>query len=186
MSKASGPRVGWKTLTTAALLCIALVAVGLAQTSAGRNVTRKLGLAAPAQRYTELYFARPDQIARYTDNPQRSGERIALPFVIHNDTHSTNNYSWAVYVSGGSPKLTGVASLAPGASVTAHPKVVLRCPAPSAKQATTANGKKGKALPAHRVYRTTDLHVRVVLGHPAEEISFWESCYAYRVAAGLS
>jgi hypothetical protein len=178
MFKALGPRVGWKTLATTAVLCIALVAVGLAQTSAGRNFTRKLGLEARSEPYTELYFAHPAQIAGYTDNFRLSGKRISLPFVIHNDTHSTNNYSWAVYVSGGSPKLTGVASLAPGASVTAHPKVVLRCPAPSAKQATTADGKNGKALPARRVYRRTNVHVRVVLGHPAEEISFWGSCYA--------
>jgi hypothetical protein len=68
----SHAQVGWKPLVTVAVGATVLLSVGLVQTYAGWSAAKTLGIAAPADSFTELYFTQPDTLGyRVTSRPPR-------------------------------------------------------------------------------------------------------------------
>jgi hypothetical protein len=165
MPYATRPRVGLKPMITLAIVGLALLAVGLAQTTSGQDATRKLGVAAPSQGFTEMYFAQPTAIATLGEFPNPSGRHVPVSFVLHNLSHGTRIYSWTIYVGSGDPKVTGRVTLAAGQQVTTQRRLALVC------------GSSSRRATADRRLRTTRIHVRFVLAKPAESLSFWELCH---------
>ena len=95
------------------VVALCLVVVALAQTDAGANAMRSIGLAAPAEPYTELYFTNSQMIAALSDTNQRQSSRFHLRFVVHNAGRVTQTYRWTV-TQGSKVVLRGAATLAAG------------------------------------------------------------------------
>ncbi|HWF56434.1 MAG TPA: hypothetical protein VG223_17475 [Solirubrobacteraceae bacterium] len=144
-------QLGWRGALTGAVLLLALVAVALAQTGVGQGVTGTLGLSAPAEPYTELYFADPTAVAAITEAP-RHGTAVQRPaFTIRDEEGHSLTYRWSISVDGVRQR-SGTQALATGQKDTIAAPVRVRC-----RRAGSAD-------------------VAVALQHPSESISYLVSC----------
>lgn len=136
-----------------AVLALALLALGLAQSEPGRSLLRDAGLSAPSEPFTALAFARPD------DLPQRpaAGAGVPVAFRIANEEEGRRTYAWRVVEraaggdGGGETLASGRVGVEPGAGATVRARVPLACA-----------GRRTR--------------VAVVLDDPAREIGFWVAC----------
>lgn len=133
---ASGaPRRGWAGVAaTCIVLVAAIAAVGLAQTSAGRTVLRKAGLAERARPFTELYFLHPRHIPLEVI---KQSPRQTVSFVIRNQEHSRRTYPWRIATKGSAPAASGTVTLDVGHWATIVRKVRVDCSARRAYEQVT-------------------------------------------------
>jgi hypothetical protein len=119
------PRRHWAGIAATSLVLIAaLAAVGLAQTSAGRTVLRRAGLAERARPYTELYFADPRHLPLEVI---KQSPRQRVSFVIRNQEHRRQTYRWTIGTKGSPPEASGTVSLYVGHWATIARKVRVDC-----------------------------------------------------------
>jgi hypothetical protein len=142
----------WKVLTTTAVLATALVAVTVAQTSYGRQLLRSVGLSEPREGFSELYFAHP---ATAGTQSVRDGARTRVSFVISNQQHVRDTYSWTVEAGSAAHAARGATSVDPGHRVTVEDRVIVNC----ARRAPTR------------------VPIRVALAGRSESITEWVTCY---------
>ena len=159
-----------RRVLTIAILAAPLVGIGLAQTSQGRQFTASLGLSAPREGFTELYFARP---ATAGTASVRSGSRMLVSFVISNRENARMNYSWLIEQGARSSAARGEVTVGAGDRVTVAQHVTVSC----AK--STLIRRRGRAL---RVVKTMPKHptrvpVYVTLTGRSESITEWVGCY---------
>jgi hypothetical protein len=148
---AAGPR----PLISGLMVLLVIAVVGVAQTSPGQSVLRSLGLAAPRQPFTSLFFADPNVVATQTESVHHGTSTHEIPFVIANHQHRRADYAWRVTI-GGAPGPTGQSSVAAGAQATVTAPVTVDC-------RTAARTAAGVAL-------------QVTLAQPSRQISYWFRC----------
>lgn len=119
------PRRHWAGMAATCLVLIAaLAAVGLAQSSSGRTVLRKAGLAESARPYTELYFANPRHIPLEVI---KQSPRQRVSFVIRNQEHRRQTYRWTIGTKGSPPEASGTVDLYVGHWATIARTVPVDC-----------------------------------------------------------
>lgn len=143
---------------TVSTLIAVLAAAGLAQSYPGRRLLGSVGLSAPSEPYTELYFASPS--APGTVGNARVHGRGGVSFVIANREHAAVTYDWTIRSSMGTSALHGKVRVPRGASALVTGKLVLMC------------GRREDSAAARQV------QVRVSLAHPSESIDYWTQCNA--------
>lgn len=130
---------------------VALLAVGIAQTTPGRTVLRKAGLLEPPASYTSLAFEHPQSLPE-----QLSSQRANIPvsFQIHNNGNTGHEYEWSIVLAQG----TLIQRLASGTAEAAagHATVINRTEPVSCTQ-----GQQ---------------RIVVRLTQPAESIDAWMTC----------
>ena len=174
------PRGGsWAALATAAIVALALALAAFVQSSPGRQVTRDLGLFAPSEPFTELYFSDPGAVATATQSaPVRAPRRESVAFVIHNASHHALTYRWSVHVRsarhgvGAAVGSAGTTRLRAGRAATIHRRVRTGC-------ATADHASQPSARPTRRsrtALGRVRVRVTVALSKPAESIGYWVRC----------
>jgi hypothetical protein len=146
-------RTGARHLLGVALVgAIALLALGLAQTSGGGSVLRDAGVTSAPERYTELAFAHP---ARLPDQLRARRALLRIPFTLHNVGDAPRRYAWSVTSSADGPAglAQGAVRAAPDERLRLDPRVRLSC-------------TRGR------------VRVAVRLADPALTIGFWARCPA--------
>jgi hypothetical protein len=124
---AQGPSsVRWKPVLTVGVIVLVLFAVGLAQTQAGWSAAESLGIAAPVERFTELYFAHPYALGPEHHSGGRSSRTQTVSFAIRNDEGTTRRYLWIVRV-GGVRVDSGSTRLRPGGTATISREIASPC-----------------------------------------------------------
>lgn len=144
-------RLQW--LAVALVAALALAAVGIAQTAAGRSVLRAAGLTAKPARYTELSFVRP---ALLPEKFPHGRFKVTAPFTIHNVGDTPRTYRWTVeeIASGRTTTVArGELTEDPGIRRGANPRMWLHC----------STGQQR-------------VRVQVRLQDPAESIGWWARC----------
>lgn len=134
-----------------ALIALAALIAGLAQTSEGHAVLRKAGLYATPVSYSELAFNDPGALPSVLA-PGRSPVRVS--FEIHNVSGGQRDYRWSIQlVRSGRRQLTasGTASVAASRYASVTRTVSVTC-----------------------VNESIQMVIR--LASPAESIDFWLSC----------
>ncbi len=149
MSAVAPPAVKWRG--TLAVLVLVVLAVGIAQTSAGHSLLRKAGLFEQPASYASLAFQHPQ-------SPPQLSARADVPvsFVISNVGNTPHTYQWILSLAQGSLDrhvATGSIRLAPG-----NRAVLTRT--------------------AHVVCTQQRVNLVVSLAHPAESIHAWATCPA--------
>jgi hypothetical protein len=116
------------TISFVVAVVLVVVLVAGAQSAPGRSVLRTAGLMGSPERYSELYFAHPDQLERRVP---ASGAPLRMEFTVRNREGSARVYHW--HLSAG-PKpgrnpggLSGTLSLAAGRSATIVRRLVPPC-----------------------------------------------------------
>lgn len=144
-----------RIVITVACLVLALALAGLAQTSAGQQVTRAVGLFATSEPYTELYFSYPTAVAADTEGYAGQVRRTTVSFTILNHGHVRTRYAWAISV-GATVAEQGSAQLFPGQHAYVGRTVITGCLASS---------------------KPRRVHITVALVRPAQSIGYWFSCH---------
>jgi hypothetical protein len=130
---------------------ILLAAAGVAQTSAGRDALRSLGLYPAPTPFTELYLADPGQVLS-TVAPRHKVSSTPIAFVIRNEEHRARIYSWNVKADTGRNAPTGQLTLGSGQQKTVRTNLRFRC-----------QGQRTK--------------VTVNLLQPAQSLFYWVRCF---------
>jgi hypothetical protein len=158
---------GRRPLITVLTLIAVLAAAGLAQSDPGRGLLTGVGLAAPSEPYTELYFASPSAPGAVGSHAlpkspfyARARGRRGVSFVISNHEQAGVTYEWTLRSSIGTRVLHGKVWVPRGASELVTRKLVPMC------------GRAESSAAARQV------EVRVSLAHPAESIDYWTHCNA--------
>jgi hypothetical protein len=151
-----------------AIIALSLGIVAFAQTSAGTNAARSIGLAAPAEPFTELYFTNPKRVANLTDTAQTRPVTAHVGFAVHN-RGSARTYHWTASV-GSEIVSRGNATILAGRIRYEAVRFPL-CPA--SRQAVRAD--TSAAARAKPTLRT--VHASVVLREPARSIDFLVTCH---------
>lgn len=151
----------WRIVATVVAVAVVLGAVGFAQSSAGKRVTRNLGLFVPSEPYTQLYFADPQTIAAATEGGVGSAVATKVSFVIQDNEHRSAVYAWSIAVDGRTMQ-RGHTVLGDGQHDTVRRTVTTGC---AARRGGT------RSTPAPRRVRIT-----VTLAHPVQSIGYWFSC----------
>jgi hypothetical protein len=151
-----------RTVIVIAVVAVVLLLTGVAQTSAGQNAMRSLGLIAPKNTYSELFFFNPQRIASLaeTRHHRRRGvwtERAA--FVIQNVSTGSIDYRWSALVQG-QVRASGHQPLGPGQKITLAPALHLRC-----RQATKPDPRGPRQLT-----------VTIQLAQPRQSIDYLFNC----------
>lgn len=136
-----------------AVLALAVLGLGLAQTGPGRSVLETLNLIKPREPFTELYFTQPRALAAVTQGVT-PGRVAHVSFVINNSEGHSLTYSWTI-AAGARTRAIGTVTLRSGASADITRTLYRVCP---------------------RALSTRPVDIRVTLSHPAQSISFWEAC----------
>ena len=172
------PPAGSRTsVLTAAVVALLLVAVGLAQTSAGRRLARSVGLAAPAEPFTELYFADQAAIAASTEGYVHGATRQRVGFVIRNSEHHTMTYAWTL-TSDGASRGAGTVRVRAGASATVRRSIATGCRFRFSQPAAGGAGKP--AASTEGPLRSTGparVRISVSLSRPRRSIDYWLACH---------
>lgn len=153
-------RMSRRPLISGAVVAIFLILVGLAQTSQGHLFTNALGLSAPAEPYTELYFSDPSALG---GAPVGAGARTTASFVIHNAGHAAMTYAWTITVRRSRPVATGTVRLGPGQRATVTRRVSSGC----GRERSVVGQTNSRRAP-----------VSVSLRSPAQSIRYWDTCHA--------
>ena len=151
---------GRRPLITVLILLVFLAAAGLAQSDPGRRLLGSVGLAASAERYTELYFASPSALGAVGSTPPERAGRRGVSFVISNHEQAGRTYEWTIRSSMGTRALHGKVWVPRGASALVTAKLVLVC------------GRRENSAAARQV------QMRVSLANPSESIDYWTQCNA--------
>ena len=173
------------------LAVVVLVLVGVAQTAPGTSLLRSLGIDAASQPFTELYFARPADIARLTEGLGRDDRRVTPVFVIHNKAHHTITYQWSI-IANGISRTSGTSRLNPGASTTIAKPVSTGCLTVRPSRSSAARGARRSSKARGTPTRPTKNHARgarrrpprgpskarvaITLAAPRQAIFFWIPC----------
>ncbi len=187
------PRVAWRRWLTASIFVLALLAVGFAQSSAGRRLTRRLKLAVQEQPFTELYFSNPQAVADATERFRiRQPWRVGVDFVIHSRERRRLSYHWSI-TSEGTLRSRGIVVLRAGDATTIRQTITTGCqrPAPPPQQISSPTPRTGAAGSAPRSQTAVGsssgarprlgpkrVHIVVSLMVPAQSISYWQACRA--------
>ena len=142
------PQSRLTALLTGGVVLLTLVAVGLAQTSAGRSALSGLGVYAGATPYTELYFPDPTHLRGVTGHRPT---RQRVTFVLRDEEPKAEVYSWTI----GTDQAPGV--------VSGHTVLGVH-------QQTTVRQTMSVACSGPRV------RIDVSLTAPRESIDYWERC----------
>ncbi len=133
-------RLGVRSILTLLVLIICLAALGFAQSRPGQHLVRSLGIAAPREPYTEMFFVAPGQVANQTE-AEHSGTTVEpISFVIVNQTHTPIYYRWSASVASQAQKF-GITPLGPGQRDTITTTLTIACPTP-AGSGTAKHGSK--------------------------------------------
>ena len=149
---------GRRPLITVLILLVFLAAAGLAQSDPGRRLLGSVGIAASAERYTELYFASPSALGAV--ETARARGRRGVSFVISNHEQAGRTYEWTIRSSMGTRAVHGKVWVPRGASALVTAKLVLVC------------GRRENSAAARQV------QMRVSLANPSESIDYWTQCNA--------
>lgn len=138
-----------------ALVLVALLLCGLAQTAPGRDSLGSLGLASTSDGYTELSFARP------ADLPEQLGARpVVVPFLVHNLQKGPRRYAWVVEQGVGRDRRAVASGTTPevpvGRSAYVGPRLAVPC---SGRRVLTTVRLRGVA-------QTIDFWARCTNGGP--------------------
>jgi hypothetical protein len=113
--------------TSIGALAVVLAALGLFQTTLGRDLLQLAGLVAQPVGYTELAFARPAELTQELP----AAETLTKPeFVIHNVSGAPRDYRWSIMVTegGNTRKATaGSTPVASGQRVIISPSLRVNC-----------------------------------------------------------
>ena len=138
-------------IAAAVTAAIVVLAVGLAQSAAGKSVLRDAGLLGQPQAYTELEFVDatklPAQLAPVT-------QRVPVPFRIHNVEDGARTYRWSVVTitDGHEQRVAGARQdLAKGQSRYFNPRPQISC-------------------------SSRRVRIEVRLADPAQSIGYWVTC----------
>jgi hypothetical protein len=136
------------------LLALAVLCVGVAQTSPGHAALRGMGLYEPPASYTELTFAAPGDLPSALS---AAGSAINVAFDIHNVSGAARTYQWSIALAkngqDGRQKASGTVTAPAQGRVTVTRSVAATC----------TGGR---------------LQVLVRLASPAESVDFWVTCPA--------
>ncbi len=142
--------VKWWSVTAVAAAMV--LAMGVAQTSAGHTVLQKAGLLAQPSSYTSLAFQRPQSLPPQIDARQAN---VTVSFQIRNASPAAQVYQWSVLVSEGTASsrvAAGGVTIAAGHGATITRSASILC------------------VPGGRV------RITVSLAHPNEFIDSWLDC----------
>ena len=159
-----------RRVLTITILAASLVAIGLAQTSEGRQFTRSLGLSAPREGFTELYFTHPSTAGTAS---VRSGSRTLVSFVISNRENARTGYSWLIEPGAGGSAVRGTVSVDAGDRVAVANRVTVSCATSTLVRRRGHARRVSKTMPKH----PTRVPVRVMLAGRPESITEWVGCY---------
>jgi hypothetical protein len=154
-----GGRPPGRALIVIALVALVLGLTGVAQTAAGQNAMRSLGLIAPKNNYSELFFLNPQRIASLTQTHHRGAWTERVAFVIRNVSAGSIDYRWFARVQG-QLRRSGNQPLGPGQKITLAPTLRLRC-----RQATKPDPRGPRQLT-----------VTIQLAAPRESIDYLFNC----------
>ena len=154
-------RISLAGCVTVVVLAMIVIGTGLAQTSTGRHVLGRAGLAQPAEPYTELYFPHPATVVSASASGIRKS-RVA--FVVHNVRHARTRYAWRIVIRPRGRTYSGAVSVPVGQRSTVVRRIQINC-------RSHGRGHRGADVHARR-------HVRVSLPGVAESIGYWVSCRA--------
>jgi hypothetical protein len=135
------------------LLALAVLCVGLVQTSPGHVVLADAGLFQRPASYTELTFTAPGDLPSSLPSAESA---VNLSFDIHNVSGSARVYQWSVVLAGNGHSRVGASGTA---AAPAQGRVTV-----TRSVAATCSG--------------TRLQVLVRLASPAESVDFWVTCAA--------
>jgi hypothetical protein len=125
VNRPRGWRLQW--LVAGLLVALALAAVALAQSSAGRSTLRRFGLANAPPRYTELSFSWPTKLPKYLLDGR---SRHVVPFSVHNSEGRDLTYRWTVSETAGgrtSRLAAGSTFIAAGDRTAVAPRFDVAC-----------------------------------------------------------
>jgi len=144
-----------------AVVLVAISAAGVAQTSAGRSLTNSIGLSAPSEPYSELYFVEPRAFAELTEKPHLGAVHTTVVFAVRNREHRTVSYAWTLAV-GSRNAAAGTLVARPGASGVVEQEVTVTC---KTRRQTAAGSASTAQVP-----------VTVTLARPREAIDYLVDC----------
>lgn len=154
----------WKVATSAVIIALVLAAVGLAQTHAGRHVTSSLGLGAPRQPYTAIYFTAPGTVGSEPLQARHGIAYATVSFWIANHTHRPMSYTWSIQATRRTPVATGVNGARAGHAALVTDEIAVRC------SSRHVAGRRGRV--------PSQFRIRVdVNSNPPESIAYWETCF---------
>jgi hypothetical protein len=133
------------------LAAVAVICVGLAQTSQGHVVLRDTGLYEPPATYTELTFNDPAALPSLLKKPSSN---IKVSFSIHNVSNVSRSYQWSidlVHANESQVKASGTAQTPAQGRIVVNRSVAATC----------VGGR---------------MQVVVRLNSPGESIGFWMTC----------
>jgi hypothetical protein len=178
--------LGGRSIVTVAVLIALLGAIGFAQSRPGEHLVRSLGIAAPSEPYTELFFLAPLQIAQQTESAHSGMNFERVSFVIVDKTHRAIDYRWTAGAANG-VQTSGIVPLGPGQRDTVTTAVAIACPrrlaaAPAARHARRSAKRRasGRRVARPRPQRATPHQVPVLvrLAPGSEQISYLFGCNA--------
>jgi hypothetical protein len=153
----------WKVATSVVMIALALAAVGLAQTHAGRRVTSSLHLGAPRQAFTAIYFAAPGTVGREPLQARHGIAYTTVSFWIANHTHRLMSYTWSIHATRQTPVATGVNGARAGHAVLVTDVIAVRC--------------SSRQVPGRRRRVPSQFRILVAVNsNPPEAIAYWETC----------
>lgn len=138
----------WSTITMAAAIVLAM---GVAQTSAGRTLLQKVGLFEQPSSYTSLAFLSPQFPPGQINSRQAN---VPISFGIRNVSQISQTYEWSVLVSG----------------VTAHKMAAGEVRVPAGREATITRSAQISCT------KSGPVRVTVSLAHPSESIDSLSTC----------
>jgi hypothetical protein len=175
--------VSRSSIATCSAIVLLLCAVGFAQTSAGKRITRSIGLSSASEPFTELYFASPSRAAAATEGLLRLASRQNVAFLITNREHRSARYVWTIR-SDGTPRSAGTSTVHAGASVAVTRSVLTGC---RFKRATTiVRIRASRHRRARMIHRRGPIRrvgpervlVSVSLASQHESVGYWLECSA--------
>jgi hypothetical protein len=116
-----------KLWSAVGLVAVVVAAAVLAQTGAGRALTREMGLTRTPPAYAQLSFAQPQSLPGSLTAPDTT---LSVPFEIRNSSAAGRTYQWSVtLVHGRSIQrlAMGGTRVPAGGSVTTDPTVTVSC-----------------------------------------------------------
>ncbi len=162
--------VGWKPLVTLVIVAIILASVALVQTHRGWSAAEAVGVAAPSESFTELFFTAPKRLG--TATPDRHPDVIhdSVAFAIRNREHVARAYLWTIRLGAGSPVARGIANVPVGASTVIQRPIVISC----IRRLGDGSRRIGRHVSTRR--GASRVLVSVALTDPKESISHWAVC----------
>lgn len=158
-----------KPAVTVAVLAVALATVAFVQTNAGKSLARSLGLSAPEEPFTELYFTNPVTVTNLIGQPQPPSATLDAGFAIHNEEHVARAYRWAVSVDS---KVVQIGAVHVRSGQTAYEGFRIAPCAGLPKPTVTRSRPRSPRKPVR-----TQVQVNVSLASPRQSIDVLVRCH---------